>query len=503
MATEPLNLLFIQADQLKPQVLGCYGGPALTPHIDALARRGTLFESAYCNFPLCAPSRFSMLSGLLPSRIGAYDNGAEYRAEIPTIAHYLRTAGYRTVLAGKQHFVGPDQLHGFHARLVPELYPTDFAWTPLWGETRMESNNDATGVTRAGVCVRSAQMDHDEATLYRATAQLHDFARDRRQPFFLAASFTHPHEPYYCEQQYWDRYEHDEIPMPVTVLQPEPDRLIHTQRMLEHHGLLDERLHEEATRTARHAYLGNVSYFDDMVGRLLKLLDDTGMTDRTAIVLTADHGDMLGEHGLWFKKHFLEDCARVPLLVVMPGATGDYRSPANVSLVDVLPTLCDLAGVDAGSLSPQPLDGISLLPACDGAATLFDRPVYAEITSESVPAPMFMVRRGRHKLITGGDAPDALFVLDSDPQELVNKAVEPGQAGIHQSLRDLASAQWNVPSLTQDITRSQRRRRLVDLAHQDGQRVRWEAAIADPTTPWLLREEGLYNGWAWRGIDED
>jgi choline-sulfatase len=239
-----------------------------------------------------------------------------------------------------------------------------------------------------------------------------------------------------------------------------------------------------------------------MVGRLLKILDDTGMADSTAIVLTSDHGDMLGEHGLWFKKHFLEDCARVPLLIVMPGTAGDSRSFANVSLVDVLPTLCDLAGVDASALSPEPLDGISLVPACNGAATLFDRPVYAEITSESVPAPMFMVRRGRHKLITGGDAPDALFVLDSDPHELVNRAAEPGQAGIHQSLRDLARARWDKASLAEAVTRSQRRRRLVDRAHQDGQRVRWEADIAEPMTPWLLRGEGLYNDWAWRGIDE-
>ena len=112
-----------------------------------------VFENAYCNFPLCAPSRFSMLAGQMPSKIGAYDNGAEFFAQIPTMAHYMRLAGYQTCLSGKQHFVGPDMLHGFHERLTPELYPTDFSWTPLWGETRMTSNNDATGVT-AGVCAQ-------------------------------------------------------------------------------------------------------------------------------------------------------------------------------------------------------------------------------------------------------------------------------------------------------------------------------------------------------------
>ena len=157
------NILLIQADQLKPQVLSSYGGPAVTPYLDQLADQGVVFENAYCNFPLCAPSRFSMLSGMLPSRIGAFDNGAEYLAQIPTVAHYLRLAGYRTCLSGKQHFVGPDMLHGFHERLVPELYPTDFSWTPSWDEVRMNSNNNSSGVTRAGICARSVQMDHDEA----------------------------------------------------------------------------------------------------------------------------------------------------------------------------------------------------------------------------------------------------------------------------------------------------------------------------------------------------
>ncbi len=120
------NILLIQADQMKPQVLPAYGGPAAMPHLDRLCGEGVVFENAYCNFPLCAPSRFSMLPGMLPSRVRAFDNAAEFPAATPTMAHYLRLAGYRTALAGKQHFVGPDMLHGFHERLVPELYPTDF-----------------------------------------------------------------------------------------------------------------------------------------------------------------------------------------------------------------------------------------------------------------------------------------------------------------------------------------------------------------------------------------
>ena len=132
MAKQP-NILILQADQLTAGALACYGGKvAKTPHMDRLAREGVVFESFYTNSPLCAPSRFSMMSGQLPSAIGAYDNAAEFAADVPTFAHYLRAAGYQTVLSGKMHFCGPDQLHGFEERLTTDIYPADYGWTPDW-----------------------------------------------------------------------------------------------------------------------------------------------------------------------------------------------------------------------------------------------------------------------------------------------------------------------------------------------------------------------------------
>lgn len=498
---ETPNILFIQADQLKPQVLRSYGGPADTPHLDALGAAGVVFENAYCNFPLCAPSRFSMLAGMLPSNIGAYDNGAEYLAQIPTIAHYLRLAGYHTCLSGKQHFVGPDMLHGFHERLVPELYPTSFAWTPDWGEVRMASNNDSSGVTQAGVCVRSVQMDHDEAVLYRARAKLHDFARGDGQPFFLAASFTHPHEPYYCQQRHWDRYRHEDVPMPETGLMPEGERHPHTQRMLRHHGLAEGDIAPAHVRTARHAYLGSVAYFDDMVGSLLATLADTGLAERTAVVVTADHGDMLGEHGLWYKKHFFDHCLRVPLIVHAPWRFAPGRCAQDVSLVDLLPTLTDLVGMDARQRAPQALDGESLVPLCEAPASVRETPVFAEITSEGVPAPMFMVKQGQHKLMTGGGVAPALFDLASDPHERHDLAEEQAHRDVRARLEAHALGCWDSERLDGEIRLSQRRRRLVHDAHRHGVEPVWEHRPSDATTPWLLRGEGLYNDWAWQGIE--
>lgn len=501
MANSTPNILLIQADQLKPQILRGYGGMADTPHLDRLCDLGVLFENAYCNFPLCAPSRFSMLAGMLPSRIDAFDNAAEYPAQIPTVAHYLRLAGYHTCLAGKQHFVGPDMLHGFHERLVPEIYPTDFSWTPSWDETGWKTENDSRSVTRSGVCVRSVQIDHDEAVLYRSKAKLHDYARGDGQPFFLVSSFTHPHEPYFCMQQYWDRYCHNDIPMPTTNLQPKTEREIHTDRVLRQHSLLDNEITEEHVRTARHSYLANVSYFDDMVGSLLDTLIQTGLSENTILLITSDHGDMLGEHGLWFKNHFFDHCARVPLIFYGPGHFSPKRCPENVSLVDLLPTICGIAGLDADQQAPQPLDGKSLLPLCSRPSGNQDRPVFAEITSECVPSPMLMVRSDKYKLIMEGQAPTLLYNLIDDPEERSNEAENPRMKKIRTRLEAHATSCWDVRALDEKVRLSQRRRHLVYAAHQKGLPPVWDHNPDDPTIPWVHRGLKLYNDWAWQGID--
>ncbi len=499
MARDLPNILLIQADQLKPQMLPAYGGPAAAAHLDRLCAEGVVFENAYCNFPLCAPSRFSMLAGMLPSRVRAFDNAAEFAAATPTMAHYLRLAGYRTALAGKQHFVGPDMLHGFHERLVPELYPTDFHWTPDWDETRMASNNDSSGVIRSGISERSMQMDHDEAVRARSVAWLHEAAG--RQPFFLAVSFTHPHEPYFARREHWERYRHEDIPMPATPLPPEPERDLHSRRMLAHHGLLEGDITDAHVRTARHAYLANCSWLDDMAGTLLEALETAGAADDTVVIVTSDHGDMLGERGLWFKKHFFDHAARVPLILHDPRRFAAARRPEPVSLVDLLPTLCDLAGIDLADRAPRPPDGASLLPLCEDMAAVGDRPVFAEMTSEGVPSPMFMVRRGRFKLMTGGGAPDLLFDLEADPEELHDLAADPGSADTLAALRALAKETWDAAALEEEIRRSQRERRLVQAAHGHGPAPVWDALETDPLRASCLRAPDDYNSWAWRGIE--
>lgn len=212
----PVNFLIVQADQMSGLSLGCMGHPVVqSPNIDALAERGVVFDSAYCNSPLCAPSRYSMMSGQLNSRIGAYDNAAYFPANVPTFAHVLRAMGYLTCLSGKMHFVGPDQLHGFEERLTTDIYPADFAWTPNWDKSDERIDwwyHNLLSVKQAGVAAITNQLEYDDEVGARALSRLYGLARtERERPFALMASFTHPHDPYATRQQYWDLYDHQAI----------------------------------------------------------------------------------------------------------------------------------------------------------------------------------------------------------------------------------------------------------------------------------------------------
>ena len=203
------KFLILMTDQLSASCLGAYGHPVVkSPAIDRLAREGVVFDAAYSNSPLCAPSRFSMLSGRQVSRICAYDNAAYFPSNVPTIAHYLRDRGYRTNLVGKMHFVGPDQLHGFEQRRTTDIYPADFGWTPDWERPDHRFDwwfHNLDSVHNAGTAAITNQLDFDDNVGAEALRAVHDLARDpAQQPFMLWVSFTHPHDPYVTRRHYWD-----------------------------------------------------------------------------------------------------------------------------------------------------------------------------------------------------------------------------------------------------------------------------------------------------------
>jgi choline-sulfatase len=461
------NILFLMADQLTASALPFYGNQVCkTPNLSALASTSVLFENAYCNFPLCAPARYSLMTGQLSSRIGAYDNAAEFAAATPTLPYYLSALGYHTSLAGKMHFVGPDQMHGYHERLTTDIYPSDFGWTPNWqiNPPHGPAGMSMRSVVEAGICTRSLQFDYDDEVAYKTVQKIHDLARrpgNEQQPFFLTASFTHPHNPYVTTQHWWDKYQHSDIDMPKVAPIPYSKRDTHSQRLSwlfrqDEHTITDEHI-----RTARHAYYANISYVDAQIGRILTTLSDTGLDQNTIVIFTADHGDMLGERGLWYKYTLLENALKVPLMVRMPGLA-PKSVPDLVSHVDLLPTLQEMASGNTLFDPIDPLDGASFVPLLEGRARPPESNTFvAEFTGEGAVAPMVTVRKGSHKLIVSLADDTQLFDLADDPLELNNLAGHPDMSVIQSDLEREVGQRWNLQQIHADVLGSQKRRRWV------------------------------------------
>ncbi|MGH7143867.1 MAG: choline-sulfatase [Planctomycetota bacterium] len=501
--SQALNFLFLLTDQLTITVLKQYaaglGDPmqgryAKTPNLDRLAAQGVVFENCYCQSPLCVPSRASLCAGRHPSAVGSYDNGSEFGTANPTFAHALRARGYRTVLAGKMHFVGLDQLHGFEERLTPDIYPSTLEWTPDWSRGAYLNH---------GACVkklqppantgrtRTQQMAYDDQVQRTALKHFDRMVREQRngrdgRPFFLGVSFTHPHDPFRIPSKYWNLYDAQEIPPPAVGPDPVPSQF---QRWINtHHGVAVFPPTVELVQAARHAYFGMISYIDEMVGVWLDRLARTKLLDRTCVLFSSDHGEMLGEHGMWFKRTYHEPSVRVPLIVALPGGRGGPGGRRGrvdrsiVSLVDLFPTFCDLAGAALPDRRGHPLDGRSFAPALHGRPLGGPERAFSEYLGEGTLAPLRMVREGRWKYVyahgvpapdggrrrgrkraAGGSAPEELlFDLQTDPFEQTNLAKRPEQRARCRSLRRTLFADgWDPARLQATVAASQQARLTV------------------------------------------
>lgn len=476
MSKQRPNIMMIMVDQLAAPALACYGHPLVkTPNIDQLAAEGVVFENGYCNSPLCAPSRFSMMSGQLPSKIGAYDNAAHFSADVPTLAHYLRNEGYQTCLSGKMHFVGPDQQHGFEERLTTDIYPSDYGWTPDWEnpDVRPSWYHNMLSVVQAGTCITSNQLDFDEEVAYHTTRHITKLARRKDdRPWFLLASFTHPHDPFAIPQKYWDRYNHDEIDMPAVSQLPYDQLDPHSQRLYHVSAMYDYAQTAERIRNARHAYYGMISYIDDKVGEILQTLEATNQRDDTIILFVSDHGEMLGERGMWYKMSFFEWSGRIPMIIHKPDRFKPRRVNTPVSLVDVLPTLVDIATDGNEPQYAAPIEGKSLLPLAAGDDE--ERSVYGELLGEGAIAPLLMIRRGRYKYIYSTPDPEQLYDVTADPHEQNNLAGQAEYESLRQQFHDELHAKWDVEQLHQQVLASQRKRRLIDQSLRQGQLTPWD-----------------------------
>ncbi|MDD9986015.1 MAG: sulfatase-like hydrolase/transferase [Spirochaetaceae bacterium] len=491
------NILVLMTDEHAAQFAGTYGHPFIaTPGMDRLACEGVTFDAAYCNNPLCVPSRLSFMTGRYTHRCGGWDNSTALPVDAVTWPYLLRAQGYEAVLSGKMHLIGPDRLHGFERQLAVDLHADLVHPVYRWAEGVPEAAEPWSGVTRTGSRVpehgrrfgaevdadapmeqpvetgpgTTPEIEADDLAVERAIEFLHT-REGADAPFALCVGLIAPHYPFVVPEPFFSQYfpEHADLPeLPPghpQELSPASQRL---RRAFGFHGHTDDQV-----RRARAAYYGLVSYADSKLEALLDVLDRTGLADNTIVVHTSDHGELLGEHGLWRKMSFYEQSARVPLQIRWPGrGVAGERIPACTSLVDVTATLVDAAGAAGPGLE---LDGRSLAGLIDGSAEAiraWPDEAFAEHTAHGTDRPRAMLRRGRWKLcLSGGDDPEAeLYDLLQDPGEFHNRAGDPDVADIETEMRDALLARWDPDAVDAQVRAHQDRVALIRSASRPGER---------------------------------
>ena len=445
------NVLVLMSDQHNPLVSSPYGHPFIrTPAIQALADRGATFDQTYCPSPLCVPSRSAFLTGLPVHAIGAWDNSCPLPVTEPTWAHRLNAAGYETTLCGRMSIGGPNQMHGFTRRIHDEMRPGVMGSSfPDWDAPIRSRPGTRQRLETAGPG-DTWQQQYDEGVTDAAVAYLSDAAR-RDGPWAAVVGWFLPHTPLTVRPEYFDQYfpAHADLPStasrPLDTVHPQSRRL---RRFLGAEGLSDAQIAK-----ARAAYYGMVSFIDEQVDHVLKALEANGLSDNTLVVYTSDHGEMLGEHGLWWKSSFYEPSVRVPLIAAWPGRIeGGSRVDTPVSLLDLTRTIVDAAGADADGIVGDNLLGPPLSP---------ERAVFSEFEAHATDRPGRMVRRGRYKLnYYHGELPE-LFDLSADPHELVNLASDPAYASARDDLIALVLDDWFPDEIDRRVRESQRRRRIL------------------------------------------
>ena len=439
------NVLFLIADDLAA-LLGCYGDPvAQTPHIDKLAARGVRFDRAYCTFPLCGPSRNSMLTGLYPNSTGIHGNSQIFRQSIPnqiSLPQAFRLQGYLAGRIGKlYHYDVPNSIgtngHDDPASWELELNPAGVDRTEEQPKifSLLPGNFGASLSWYASPAPDEKHTDALEAS--DAEWVLERCARHRERPFFLAVGFFRPHTPYVAPKAYYDLYPREKMRIVPNIKEDQADI---PAPALASYKKEQDKLTDDLRREALQGYYASISFMDAQVGRVIAALDRLGLADNTIIVFTSDHGYHTGEHGLWQKQSLFEESARVPLLIVAPGVTPKGAvATSPVSHLDLYPTLTQLAGVPA----PENLQGQTLVPMLKDPKFAGRGWALTQVVRGGGGGPAAKAKGGGEGRFFGytlrtsrwrytewaeGEKGRELYDHDNDPQEITNLAQFPAHA---------------------------------------------------------------------------
>ena len=427
------NFLLIAADEFARHMLGCAGHPAVrTPNLDRLAARGMRFTQAYTNSPICVPARAAMHTGRYVHQIRSWSSAQPWRGRPESWAHRLRVHGMDAVSAGKLHFRRTQDDNGFAPELRPMHVKDGIGWAP--GLLRDPLGDYPATAELAGRVGAMATEYHayDRAVADAATGWLEARAASGGPPWALFVSFVSPHYPLAAPPEWFDLYAGADLPAPKPYAGNWRDHpaLRETLRFFDYDRHFDAGSRDAAIR----GYLGLVSFVDDLIGRVLAALDSAGFAENTTILFTSDHGEMLGDYGIWTKQVMFEGSAGIPMIMAGPGTAAGRTVDTPVSLVDVFPTVLDAMGALRHSGPPSaPLPGRSLLEIA-AAPEDPDRPVLSEYHDGGSATGAFMLRRGGWKLVHHEGFPPQLFDLAQDPDEQRDRAAEPASGDILDSL---------------------------------------------------------------------
>jgi choline-sulfatase len=455
------NLVFLFSDQHARHVTGAYGDPVVeTPALDRLAREGVVFDHAYTTAPLCTPARMAMLAGQYSHRIGCWTNSDVLASDIPTHAHSLGAAGYRPTLIGRLHSIGPDQLHGYADRRVGD-HSTNWPGGHAHSLGVLDKTNDPfrVSIERAGPGQSSYEVK-DRDVLAETLRFLE--AQPRGEAFALTVGLMLPHQPYVCSKADYDRYE-GRVPDPR--LAPPGGNAEHPylRAWREHTGTLD--LPAEWERRARTAYWGLTTSMDRMIGAILDKLDETGLAGDTLVVYASDHGDQLGERGLWWKQTFYDQSIAIPLVMRWPGRLPAGERRATVcNLLDVAATFLD--ALEAPALPEG--QGRSLVDVARDPRSPWLDETFAEYCTDGVarwtgkaPVQQRMIRSGRFKLVYYHGLEPQLFDLVDDPDETTDLAQDPAHRTIRRALTDRVLDGWDPDAIALRMARKARSKALL------------------------------------------
>lgn len=452
MSDQP-NLLYIHSDQHSPFVTGCYGDPIVeTPHLDSLSANGVVLDNVYCPSPICVPSRMSMLTGRHPYENRVWTNSQILSSGIPTFAHAMGAAGYRPMLIGRMHSLGPDQLHGYADRLVGDHGANQAgtgegvnrgALQGCAGPSRVSLTNSGPG--------QSSYQVHDEDVTAATVNYLNRLGVKKRsgigdEPFSVSVGFMLPHQPFVARREDYAIYE-GRMSLPQTA-EPFSEKL-HPHIAQWRKATETVEVTEEEILRARTAYWALVTRMDLMIGEILEALHRNNLAENTLILYMSDHGEQVGEHGLWWKQTFYEDSVKVPAILSWPGRLPKgVRCERVVSSLDLNATMID--ALEGPSLPNS--RGRSLLPILSDPSADWEDVAFSEFCLDSAGSGgpfsedgviQRMVRRGPWKLNYYHGMPCQLFNLDEDPQERDDRAEDLKSQKIRDELLELVLQDWD------------------------------------------------------------